>query len=163
MANYRKRYDFVLLLDFLEKVTQTLASAGVKDAIALVKREEGLYNLQGHAMRVMPLAIWLAIHRPDLLSAIRGRTKLSAAMTGHSSEARDTVLWKKVQVALKVLILSNGGDILVKADKSNTPTTAANIANTYLSAAFGGGQTTGGAGNTVLKRSLKLLAHILPL
>ena len=36
------------------------------------------------------------------------------------------------------------------------------IANTYLSAEYGGGQSGGGGGTTVLKRTLKLLSHTVP-
>jgi hypothetical protein len=161
MADYKKRNDFTLLLGLLERIAKTLAATGVPDAKALTTREAGMHNLQGHAMRVMPLAVWLVIRRPDLLKPIRRATGLKTAMHASSSEAR-SVLWRDVKVAILNEISLHGSDVLSSADKTNTPTTAAAIANTYLSTAYGGGQTKGGAGNTVLKRSLKLLAHVLP-
>lgn len=161
MADYRKRSDFTLLLGLLESTVKSLAATGVPDAKALSIREKGVHNLQGHAMRVMPLAVWLVIRRPDLLKAIRRGTKLTTAMQASSSEAR-SVLWRDVQVAIQKELSLHGGDVLSSADRTNTPTTAAAIATTYLSYDYGGGQTRGGAGNTVLKRSLKLLAHVLP-
>ena len=161
MANYKNRKDFPLLLDLLEKTAKSFAAQKIPDARALVVREKGMHNLQGHAMRVMPLAVWLTIRRPDLLKLIRGKTKLANEMKATSSEAR-AAFWGKVKDAIKDELAANGVDVISSADKINTPTTAEEIAETYLSADYGGGQTNGGAGNTVLKRSLKLLAHVLP-
>jgi hypothetical protein len=161
MANYKNRRDFPLLVDLLEMAAKRFAAQKIPDAKALVVREKGLHNLQGHAMRVMPLAVWLAIRRPDLLKLIRGKTKLATEMKASSSEAR-AAFWGVVKDAIQDELSKSGADVLTSADKTNTPTTAQEIANTYLSADSGGGQTKGGAGNTVLKRSLKLLAHILP-
>lgn len=161
MANYKNRKDFPLLVDLLERTAKGFAAQKIPDAKALVVREKGMHNLQGHAMRVMPLAVWLAIRRPDLLKLIRSKTKLANEMKASSSEARAT-FWGKVKDAIKDELVTNGADVLSSADKINTPTTAQEIADTYLSADYGGGQTKGGAGNTVLKRSLKLLAHVLP-
>lgn len=161
MADYRKRSDFTLLLGLLESIVRSLAATGVPDAKALSIRAKGVHNLQGHAMRVMPLAVWLVMRRPDLLKAIRRATKLRTTMQASSSEAR-SVLWRDVQVAIQKELSMHGSDVLSSADRTNTPTTASAIAATYLSSDYGGGQTRGGAGNTVLKRSLKLLAHVLP-
>lgn len=160
MANYKKRNDFPFLLGLLEKVVSDL-SKGTPDAKALMVRGKGKHNLQGHAMRVMPLAVWLVIRRPDLLKLVRGKTKLINEMRASSSEARGA-FWGDVKDALQMELKKNGKDIVSSADKVNTPITTEEIAHTYLSADYGGGQTKGGAGNTVLKRSLKLLAHILP-
>lgn len=161
MANYKKRKDFPLLVDFLERITVSFAAKKIPDAKALVIRKKGTHNLQGHAMRVMPLAVWLTIRRPDLLKLIRGKTKLANEMKATSSEAR-AAFWGEIKDAIKAELTKNGADVISSADKTNSPTTAQEIAETYLSADYGGGQTKGGAGNTVLKRSLKLLAHVLP-
>lgn len=112
-------------------------------------------------MRLMPLAVWLTIRRPDLLKLIRSKTKLANEMKATSSEAR-AAFWGEIKDAIKAELTKNGADVISSADKTNSPTTAQEIAETYLSADYGGGQTKGGAGNTVLKRSLKLLAHVLP-
>lgn len=161
MANYRKRKDFLLLLDLLERTATHLAEQKVPDAKALVAREKGIHNLQGHAMRVMPLAVWLVIRRPELLRLIRSKTKLANEMTASSTEAR-SVMWNHVKDAINHELSVAGLDVVSNPSQANTPTTAQEIAHTYLSAAYGGGKTKGGAGNTVLKRALKLQAHILP-
>lgn len=161
MANFRNRKDFPLLLDVLERAATLFAASRIPDANALVVREAGMHNLQGHARRVMPLAVWLVIRRPDLLKLIRNKTKLNNEMSASSSEAR-SVIWRQVMDAMRVELLSNGNDVISCADRANSPTTAEEIARTYLNADYGGGQTRGGAGNTVLKRALKLLAHVLP-
>lgn len=161
MANYLKRNDFLLLLDLLERTTAQFATKKIPDAGALIVREQGEHNLQGHARRVMPLAVWLVIRRPDLLNLIRSKTKLSNEMTASSSEAR-LAIWGQVKDAITNELSKGGSDLVSVADRANTPTTANEIAHTYLGAGYGGGQTSGGAGNTVLKRALKLLAHVLP-
>lgn len=161
MANYRKRKDFPLLLDLLERTTTYFATKNIPDANALIVREEGKHNLQGHARRVMPLAVWLVIRRPDLLNLIRSKTKLTNEMTASSSEARSAI-WGQVKDAISNELSKAGADVISDADRANTPITAIDIADTYLSSEYGGGQTSGGAGNTVLKRALKLLAHVIP-
>lgn len=161
MANYRNRKDFPLLVDLLERAAKGFTAHKIPDAKALVVREKGLHNLQGHAMRIMPLAVWLAIRRPDLLKLIRSKTKLANEMKASSSEARGA-FWGDVKDAIRAELMKNGKDVISTADKTNTPTTAQEIADTYLSTDYGGGQTSGGGGNTVLKRSLKLLAHVIP-
>lgn len=161
MANYLNRNDFPLLLDLLERAAASFAASNIPDAKALVVREAGKHNLQGHARRVMPLAVWLAIRRPDLLKLIRSKTKLKNEMSASSSEAKSSV-WSQVKGAMNAEMINGGRDVISYADRTNTPTTAEEIAHTYLSVDYGGGQTKGGAGNTVLKRALKLLAHVLP-
>lgn len=161
MANYRNRKDFPLLVDLLERTARSFAIKKIPDAQALMDRKKGANNLQGHAMRVMPLAVWLVIRRPDLLKLIRSKTKLPNEMKASAPEAR-AVFWGSVKDATKAELLKHGNDVISSAGQINTPTTAQEIAGTYLSAVYGGGQTSGGAGNTVLKRSLKLLAHVLP-
>lgn len=161
MANYNKRNDFPLLVELLERTATTLAAGKVPDAKALIVREKGAHNLQGHARRVMPLAVWLVLKRPELLKLVRAKTKLSNEMKASSSEARSAV-WGAVKAAMIDEIAKAGTDIVSQHDRANTPVTAKDIAQTYLSADYRGGQTKGGAGNTVLKRAVKLLAHVLP-
>lgn len=161
MANYNKRNDFPLLVELLERTATTFAGKNVPDAKALVVRVKGVHNLQGHARRVMPLAVWLVLRRPEILKQIRAKTRLSNGMTSSSSEARSAV-WGVVKAAIVAEIGKAGSDIVTHQDRSSTPVTAEDIAQTYLSQDYGGGQTRGGAGNTVLKRAIKLLAHVLP-
>jgi hypothetical protein len=162
MANYTTRTDFILTMKLLEKAISTYSASNVKDAKALTDRKSGKHNLQGHARAVIPLAVWLAFQEPSILQPIRRRTTLSSGMTAHSSEARDSRSWSPVKKALKKHLALAGGDVVAPSAKSNSPDTPAKIAATYLGNDYGGGQTTGGAGNTVLKRALKLLAHTIP-
>ena len=83
-------------------------------------------------------------------------------MSNTSAEARGD-FWDDVKVILRALLQQSGNDLIVIRQRPNSPTTAQEVASTYISADYGGGQTGGGAGNTVLKRTLKLLAHTLPL
>jgi hypothetical protein len=62
---------------------------------------------------------------------------------------------------MRNLLSARGADIIAESIRSHSPQDAASIAATYLSSDYGGGQGTGGAGDTVLKRTIKLLAHAL--
>ena len=83
-------------------------------------------------------------------------------MARQSAEA-DGAFWNDVKAALIQLLAEHGDDQIVVGERTNSPTTPNHIANTYLSSDYGGGQTTGGGGTAVLKRTLKLLSHTLPL
>ena len=83
-------------------------------------------------------------------------------MDKHSAEARDGV-WDGVKTGMIQLLATSGADVLTPpGTKVNSPVSAANIAQTYLRTNYGGSQQAGGGGNTVIKRTLKLLAHTLP-
>ena len=136
-----------------------LAEAGVDDAIKLVIRETGWHNLQGHARAVVPLAIWFLTLAPRHTHAIRDNTNLSHEMTSASSESR-AAFWGAIQSEIRALLGSQGNDRVVVGLQSNSPETAERIAETYLSESYGGGQTSGGAGDTVFKRTLKIVSHV---
>ena len=55
---------------------------------------------------------------------------------------------------------SSGQDIVAEEMTSGIAQSAADVARTYLSTSWGGGQPKGGGANTVVKRTLKLLAHL---
>ena len=132
----------------------------IPDATALYQRGRNVNNLSGHANSIIPLAVLISRVHPTILVFIRARTDLQTAMTARSSEARDRYLWKKVMSATKLLVAERGADIIAEELATGTAQSAQRIADTYLSTAFGGKQTRGGAGNTVIKRTLKLLAHL---
>jgi hypothetical protein len=132
----------------------------IPDATALYQRGRNVNNLSGHAHSIIPLAVLIAREYPALLAFIRARTDLQRAMTARSLEARDRYLWRKVMNATKVLLADRGPDIIAEELATGVAQSARRIARTYLSTAFGGRQTRGGAGNTVIKRTLKLLAHL---
>lgn len=139
-----------------------MAGGGVRDARAITDRAAGWHNLQGHARAIVPLAIWLVLHRPELLCTLRRETDMQVGMSVRSGESR-APFWEEVSDALVSLLDQRGGDRIVVGAQVHSPETAAHIANTYLSAEYGGGQRRGGGGTTVLKRTLKLLSHTLPL
>ena len=132
----------------------------IPDATALYQRGRNVNNLSGHANSIIPLAVLIAREYPALLAVIRARTELRRAMTARSFEARDRYLWRKVMNATKLLVADRGGDIIAEELATGMPQSAKKVAKTYLSTAFGGSQTGGGAGNTVIKRTLKLLAYL---
>ena len=133
---------------------------GIPDATALYQRGQNVNNLIGHAHSIIPLAVLIAREYPFLLGFVRARTDLRRAMTRQSREARDTYLWRKIMYAMKLLLGRRGGDVIVEELATRRPQSAQRVATTYLSTAFGGGQRRGGAGNTVIKRTVKLLAHL---
>ena len=133
----------------------------IADATALYQRGQNVNNLSGHAHSIIPLAVLLAREYPVLLGLVRARTDLRRAMTRQSGEARDRYLWRKIMNATKLLLADRGADVIVEELATGRPQSAQRVATTYLSTAFGGGQPRGGAGNTVIKRTLKLLAHLL--
>ena len=77
-----------------------------------------------------------------------------------SREAKNRNLWAKSQKALKEFLKRRGRDIVSETMRTGVPQSAQRVAETYLSYRFGGGQLHGGAGDTVLKRTLKILAHL---
>lgn len=158
MTNFTIHQDFHDKVIALEQSVKTLGNKKIPDALALLERESGVHNLQGHARRLMPLAVWLVMKRPDILDEVRRATNLRHQMTSHSAEARGS-FWKFVKDAMKTEIKKNGMDVISTADRANAPITAKAITRTYLSVDYGGGQISGGGGNTVLKRSLKIMAH----
>ena len=162
MANLTRDAAFSALIAAAEASINTLANAGVRDAHALVLRQKGWNNLQGHARALIPLALWFIRAHPAHLASLRKSTSLRSDMGRSSREARNRGLWQPIQADLRGFLSRKGSDIITVRASTRSPQTAQHVANTYLSDTYGGGQTTGQAGNTVFKRTLKLLAHILP-
>lgn len=160
MVDYTANPRFLELLEATDRVIDETAGEGIEDAASLRDRYAGLNNLQGH-MVIVPLSVWLVWHRPDLLDTVRDETDLNVEMTRHSQEARGE-FWEVVKEALIDLLADHGGDRLVVGARPNSPETPLHISDTYLSYDYGGGQTEGGGGTIVLKRTLKLLAHRAP-
>ena len=162
MVNYTTDFRFGALLEATETIIGVLALGGVRDATRLVDRASGWNNLQGHMRAIVPLTVWLVWQRPELLCTVRAETNLTNEMSSRSQEARAD-FWEDVKIALRALLDQRGDDQVSIGVQINSPETAREIATTYLSSDYGGGQTMGGGGTTVLKRTLKLLAHTLPL
>ena len=162
MADLRQDAAFsAAVASVREGIRNAASQHEVADALALVGREEGEHNLQGHAHSVVPLAVLVARLNPGLMSTIRARTDLDHDMgTAGSDEARDGSIWDQVKNATQLVIANNGQDVVSEELGGGSPQTVEDIATTYLSAAYGGGQTGGGGADTVLKRTLKLMAHM---
>ncbi len=160
MIDYTNDNTFLVLFAAMRTIINRLADERVSDAISIRDRFNGQHNLQGHARGVVPLALWLALHRPRLLATIRDNTDLDVAMTGDSPEAR-AEFWTEIQAAITELLQQRGGDRIRRGEAADTPETTSEIAR-VLSTLYGGNQTTGRGADTVLKRSLKLLAHVVP-
>ena len=162
MIDYTEDVRFGALHGAVLAIIQALHLEGIGDATSLTQRRAGLYNLQGHARAVIPLAVWVALRRPDLLPEIRQSTNLHVVMDNQADETRAPV-WDQVKEATIELLGARGQDRVSVGDEEDSPETAADTARTYLSDSYGGGQDTGGGADTVLKRTLKLMAHTLPL
>lgn len=162
MVDYTQDLRFRAMQEATDVIIRVMAGGGIRDARAITDRAAGWHNLQGHARAIVPLALWLVLNRPQLLCAVREGTDLQVGMSGSSGESRRE-FWEDVQDALIPLLGHRGDDRIVEGIQANSPETAEEIANTYLSRDYGGGQRSGGGGTTVLKRTLKLLSHTLPL
>ena len=159
MTDYSNSPLFAARLVAAESAISELAEAGVEDANKLVIRSEGWNNLQGHARAVIPLAIWFLTLAPTHTSNVRDNTYLTTDMSSTSTEAQ-AAFWEAIQNEMKALLGKQGSDRIVVGTQSNSPETAERIAETYLSERYGGGQTSGGAGDTVFKRTLKIVSHV---
>ena len=162
MVDYTRDLSFRAMQEATDTAIRVMAGGGIPDARAISDRAAGWHNLQGHARAIVPLALWLVLNRPDLLCTVRRETVLQASLGGRSGESR-APFWEEVSSALESLLNQRGADRLIVGAQINSPETAGHVADTYLSANFGGGQTSGGGGTTVLKRVMKLLSHTLPL
>lgn len=160
-TDYTADPAFTTTLFGVQAMIQRLAALDVADAQALVDRQHGEHNLQGHARRLIPLAVWLARQHPDILRSVRRETVLATAMDRGSTESRNRNLWSEVQEALRDALASCGDDLLTERDRTNAPASAKEAANAYLPVEWGGTQVGGGGGATVIKRALKLMSHTL--
>ena len=159
-VTYTANPQFLELLGTTGGIIEETAGEGIEDAATLPDRYAGWNNLQGH-MVIVPLTVWLVWHRPDLLRTVRVETDLNVEMARNSHETSGA-FWEDVKDALIDLLAEHGDDRLVVGERANSPETPVHIATTYLSDDYGGGQTEGGGGTMVVKRTLKLLAHRAP-
>lgn len=162
-TDYNTDPAFLATLFGVQGMIRRLAELGIPDAQSLVDRQHGEHNLQGHARRLIPLAVWLARQHPELLRVVRRDTNIRTAMDRGSSESRDRDLWQQVQDALCDSLARHGDDTLTDRDRANAPATAQEAATAYLPTDWGGGQVGGGGGATVIKRTLKLMSHTMVL
>lgn len=160
MTDYRKSSKFKKAYGRARQIILKAVVDNVPDAKFLVLREAAWNNLQAHAHSVIPLAVLFAVENRGLLRGIRANTDLWANMGGHSVEARSNLLWKPIKMAMCDFVRRHSHDIVAEEKRSGQPQTCRKIATTYLSDQYGGRHGGGGRGNTVVKRTLKLLAHL---
>jgi hypothetical protein len=160
MADFRTDVAFQAMLKGAEATIESLAGDRVPDAVALMQRAAGKNNLQGHYNALLPLAVLIARTDPSLLSHVKSRTSLLHNMGAGSSEARSATIWKPVEADSQTIIRTRSSDVLTVMLSGGL--CRVRDAATYLSPTFGGAQVRGGGGNTVLKRTIKLLAHTWP-
>ena len=164
MANLTTDPDFNAAVAAAESGVDSYANSGVRDALALTGRAGHMHNLQAHYNGGLPLAVHYARNHQATMARIRAATKLTNEMDDapgpNRAETRHAV-WDEVKAEMIAFLNGPAGNgTLASQMQSGAPISARDIANTFLSTKYGGGQTTGDGGNTVIKRTLKLLAHL---
>lgn len=159
MKNWTSDHKFQLALARLSGAIAASAKLGLSDARAIRWRAAGGANLQGHENALVPLALLLAMQDPSLVRRVRLTTSLAGNLGKGSTESRDKSLRDDIAAALLSLQTAKGSDVVSHEIRSRKPITVSKACNTYVSAALSGSQPRGGAGDTVIKRSLKLIAH----
>lgn len=160
MVDHRADPVFRAAVDGLHTSIETLAQANVPDAVRLWNRRNGGNNLQAHYSSIVPLAVWLSRRYPQHLPRLRAGTSLRHDMTHGSAEGGNRRLWHPIQQDMICYLNHSGADVVAEAMATGSPQSGSTVASTYLSTRYGGGQTSGRAGDTVLKRTLKLVAHM---
>jgi len=160
MTDYRNDVKFQAKVTSTRTMIGQLADYRVDDAFAVKARSHGAHNLTGHEATLVPLAVLFSQYDKTLLTTIKNNTDLDHDMgVRGSSEARDRSVWNPIKNAMTNFKAVHGADIIAE-DKNGNPLTVNDVSRTYLSVNYLGGQTTGGAGDTVFKRTLKLLGHV---
>lgn len=159
MPDYRKSPAFAAAVSAVEAGIDSLAAHGVADAIALAQRAAGRNNLQGHYHTLVPFAVLVLRKNPQLLAHLKTRTHLQVDMGVDRAEARSVATWGPVAAAAAALIAAEPRSQI--ANRLSGGVADVGEAANYLSQNFGGVQGRGGGGDTVLKRTLKLVAHLV--
>lgn len=159
MKDWARDHRFQLALARLSGAIAASAKLGLSDARAIRWRAAGGANLQGHENALVPVALLLAMQDPTLVRRVRRATDLANSMGKGSTESRDKALRDDIAAALSSLQASHGTDIVSHEIRSKRPITVSKACRTYVSVVLGGSQPNGGAGDTVVKRTLKLIAQ----
>lgn len=159
MTDRTKQMAFKLAASRFEGALFAAARLGMRDAQAIRWRAQGGANLQGHANALVPVAILLAQLHPSVLKKVRIATNFLNSMGKGTPESRDPALRAIIEHAIRTLRKTNGPDVFAHELRSRKQITIDKACDTYLSAKLGGGQANGGAGDTVIKRALKIIAH----
>jgi hypothetical protein len=159
VTNWVNDLRFQLALARLSGAIAAAATLGVCDARAIRWRAAGGANLQGHENALVPVALLLAMQNPSLVRQVRRSTSLIQSMRRGSTESQDKALRDDIAAALRGLRATHGTDIVSHQLRNNLPISVDHACRTYLSTRFNGSQQNGGAGDTVIKRTLKLIAQ----
>lgn len=160
MADLRNDPVFKSSFKGLREAISSLNNDNIADANMLYRRGQGWNSLQAHSYCVIPVALYFSQKFPNILRVIRQGTNINRSMSRQSAEARDQALWRPVQKAFRAFLNRNGNDIVTHTKSTKSPRTCRQVANTFLSQNYGGAHAGGGRGDTVLKRTLKVLAHL---
>jgi len=161
MPNYTRDPAFVAMIHGVDQMIVELAQQRIPDAQAIANRYAGDNNLQGHAKGLVPVAIWFARAHNSHLVRVRIATNLDRDMGQYRTETRDRTLWGPIQRDFIAALAAHGTDVVTSGGDPDTPHRVADIVSTYLPTSWGGNQRTGGAGGTVIKRTLKIMSHTL--
>ncbi|OCA86159.1 hypothetical protein [Bacillus sp. FJAT-27986] len=161
MTDYRNDLKFQAKVSTTRFLIDFLADQGVDDAIAIKRRGQGAHNLQAHAASIVPLAVLFSLHNSSLVTNIKLNSDLYHNMGTGSSEARDPAIWNPIKAGMSNFRDIHGDDIVAEElSAPYLPQSVNDVLRTYLSDNYLGDHTNGGAGDTVLKRTLKILSHI---
>lgn len=170
MTDVRNEPKFASAKELARDAIVEYAAQGVGDAKALLRRAFGENNLQSHWHWMFPVAVYFAIQNFEVLGDVKNQTDLDNEMNTPHGEAGDTDLWNPIQEEFRdFLDSSQGGNIITeKLGDPREELTSRDVArgkpdgrDGLMSEAWAGGHADGGAGDTVVKRTLKLLAHLL--
>ncbi|NKC32063.1 hypothetical protein [Falsiroseomonas selenitidurans] len=159
MTNWTTDIGFRLALARLGGAIVASGRLGLIDARSIRWRASGGANLQGHANTLVPLSLLLAMTDKTLVRRVRRDTDLTRDMGRGSVESLNKSLRDDIGVAMSNLRSTQGSDIVAQEIKSKRNITVNKACDTYLSIAMGGSHARGGAGDTVVKRTLKIIAQ----
>lgn len=158
MPSFRTDPAFLSAVTGTRSAIQQLDKLSVPDAYALEFRKSGGNNLQGHVTSIVPLAVAFIRMNHDLAASVRGFTNLANNMGPGSAEAKNAN-WSAIISRLHQFKTSYGSyDVALQ--KGGKVIDVNHVMNSYLSAIYHGGQSTGSAGDTVFKRTLKIYCHV---
>lgn len=151
--------SFQVAVDQARDGIRRFADRGIPDAEAITQRDAGENNLSGHAHSLVPLAVHFSRSDPGFLQSVKDQTDLSNGMGPRDTETRLDI-WGDLKDKMSALVTRDASVIITEERGSGRPQSVGDVADTYLPKDWGGSQDSGGGGGTVVKRTLKLLAHI---
>lgn len=150
----------------VRRAIQQYAVDGVGDAKALLRHSFCENSNQSHWYIGLPLTVYFVIsilespNEREILEKIKYNTKLSREMDGSSGESSEEV-WDPVKKRFGEFV-ENKGDNHVAEEMSDGETKSVEGAvNSFMSETWHGNASGGGGGDTVVKRTLKIISHLI--